>query len=168
MIRWLKMRLGAVLLLLNVPIWPIMSYSGANGTEAGTEKVVETHLFPSWWTKNGRWRRISTITSWDSSRSQWAPIIFVNYSLDIPGWIDSHRSWFQSRRGRRGKWTPENGTFLSTPRTVADRISPVSLLFHRWNNHPPQKKIQIEIVLKKIQDRRSNGNPVYSSVGGHK
>ena len=64
-----------------VPPWPnnhfcpILSSTGrmsweTDGTEARREKVT-TPSRPTWWTRNGHWRRRWTCTWWGSSRSQW-------------------------------------------------------------------------------------------------
>ena len=116
--------------------------STVNGTGAKTGKVALSHLVPSWWTRNGRWRKSSPSTCYTSSRSQCVVCSnhFSKLHSDIPGRTDSHWSWFWRRRGGWGSLPSENGAFLFPPWCVADRTIPVSLLSSGWDHLPLPEK----------------------------
>ena len=75
--NWL---LVMALLLLKLEYFWINTWILENGTEARKEKVVITRLVPTWWIRNGPWRRSSTIICWGSSRSQ-SVLFLINYIL---------------------------------------------------------------------------------------
>ena len=114
------------------------------------EKTGGTHLFTSFminkkWTMEEEFNNhMLTFQQVTVSSNNFNKLHFY-----IPGWIVSHWSSFQSGKGGRQTRTPENGTFLFRPRTVAGRNTPVSPLFHSRVNHQPPPE--------KIQDRHSHG-----------
>ena len=85
-----------VLLLLKREFFGLKTWLWGNGTEARTGQLkIIPHLVSTCWTRNGRWRRSSTITWWRSFRSQWALFFSVNYIFTFQAGLGGTETHFK-------------------------------------------------------------------------
>ena len=85
---------------------------------------------------------------------------FNKLHFGILGWIDNSWSWLHSRNGWWWAWTPENGAFLFSRRSVAYWNTAVCLGAPGWDHHPHPEKIQ-----NRCCNRETRCHQVYSRVG---